>query len=205
MLDNFLFRIITIYCIFAFAFIFIRKGNAMSSKNDLLGKKIYISHVMERCSTGTFDLFERNKYNTTDMAITATTFNGHTFTADAEVKNRQITPEQYRAYGGALLEVDKYNRIMDEMRNKYKYYISIYKWCGLSYNLKKLWRDIENLPKVEMQCPKSTDFNDNTTVTKLCYNLPYEWADKWQMPTPLTDYIMLTISISDGLYRISKL
>lgn len=205
MLKNFLFKIVSIYCIFAFGLIFIVKGNPMNSKNDAIGKKIYISHVMERCSTGTFNLFENNGYSTTDMAITATTFNGHTYTADAEVKYRQISPEQYTFYDGALMEVDKFRRIMDEKRNEHKYYVSIYKWCGLSYNLNKLWRDIETLPKIEMQCPKSTDFNDNTTVTKLCYNLPYEWADKWQMPTPLTDYTMLTISVSDGLYKYSKL
>lgn len=203
MLNDFLFRIKTICCIFVFAFIFIVKGNAMISKNDAIGKKIYISHVMERCSTGTFDLFERNKYNTTDIAITATTFNGHTFTADAEVKNRQISPELYTTYGGALMEVDKYNRIMSEGKNKYKYYISIYKWGGLSFNLNKLWCDIETLPKVEMQCPTTTDFNDSTTVTKLCYNLPYDWAYKWQIPMPLTDYSMLTYG--DGLYKYSKL
>lgn len=202
MLDNKLFRIIAIYCIFDCFFIFIVKGNPMNSKNDAIGKKIYISHVMERCSTGTFDLFEKNKYNTTDIAITATTLNGHTYTADAEVKYRQISPELYTTYGGALLEVDKYNRIMSEGKNKYKYYVSIYKWGGLSYNLKKLWRDIETLPKTEMQCPATTDFNDNTTVTKLCYNLPYEWATKWQMPMPLTDYSMLTYG--DGLYRFTK-
>lgn len=202
MLKNLLFKIVPIYCIFAFGLIFIVKAIAMNSKNDILGKKIYISHVMKRCSTATFDLFENNEFNTTDIAITATTFNGHTYTADAEVKYRQISPEQYTFYDGALMEVDKYRRIMDEMRNKYKYYISIYKWGGLSYNLNKLWRDIETLPKVEMQCPTTTDFNDNTTVTKLCYNLPYRWATKWQMPTPLTDYSMLTYG--DGLYKYSK-
>lgn len=173
----------------------------MNSKNDLLGKKIYISHIMEHCSTATFDLFENNDFSTTDMAITATTFNGRTFTADAEVKFRQITPEQYKTYGGALMEVDKFRRIMNEAKNDYKYYISIYKWGGLSYDLGKLWRDIENLPKIEVQCPKSTDFNDTTTVTKLCYNLPYRLATKWQMPMPLTDYSMLTYG--DGIYRYS--
>lgn len=204
MLNDFLFRIETIYCIFVFAFIFIVKAIAMNSKNDIIGKQIYISHVMERCSTGTFDLFERNKYNATDIAITATTLNGHTYTADAEVKYRQISPELYTTYGGALMEVDKYNRIMDEKRNEHKYYVSIYNWCGLSFNLNKLWKDIElKLPKIEMQCPATTDFNDNTTVTKLCYILPYDWAIKWQMPMPLSGYNRETIS--DGLYKYSKL
>lgn len=204
MLKNLLFKIVSIYCIFAFGLIFIRKAIAMNSKNDILGKQIYISHIMERCSAGTFDLFSSNEFNATDIAITATTFNGRTYTADAEIKYRQISPELYSYYNGALLEVDKYNRIMSEMRNKYKYYISIYKWGGLSFNLNKLWRDIElTLPKKEMQCPATTDFNDTTTVTKLCYNLPYNWAIKWQMPMPLTDYSMETIS--DGLYKYSKL
>lgn len=202
MLNNKLFKITIIYCIFVIAFIFIIKSNAMNSKNDLLGKKIYIAHVMKHCSTATFDLFENNDFSTTDMAITATTFNDHIYTADAEVKYRQITPELYTFYGGALMEVDKYKRIMDEKRNEHKYYVSIYKWGGLSFNLNKLWRDIElTLPKKEMQCPATTDFNDNTTVTKLCYNLPYEWATKWQMPMPLTDYSMLTYG--DGIYRYS--
>lgn len=175
----------------------------MTTKNDILGKQIYIAHVMENCNTGIFDLFSSNKYNTTDLAITATTFDNQVCTADAEVKNRQITPEQYRAYGGALMEVDKYKRIMDEAKNDYKYYISIYKWGGLSYNLNKLWRDIEALPKIEMQCPATTDFNDSTTVTKLCYILPYDWADKWQMPMPLSGYNRE--QLMDGLYKYSKL
>lgn len=203
MLNDFLFRIKTICCIFVFAFIFIGKCNAMNSRNDILGKQIYISHVMERCSTGTFDLFEKNKYNTTDIAITATTFNGRTYTADAEVKYRQISPELYTTYGGALMEVDKYNRIMDTARNEHKYYVSIYKWGGLSFNLNKLWRDIEALPKIEMQCPATTEFSNNATVTKLCYNLPYRWADKWQMPMPLSGYNRE--QLMDGLYKYSKL
>lgn len=203
MLENKLFKIASIYCIFVFAFIFIRKGNAMNSRNDILGKKIYIAHVMERCNTATFDLFENNEFNTTDIAITATTFNGHTYTADAEVKYRQITPELYTFYDGALMEVDKYKRIISEARNEHKYYVSIYKWGGLSYNLNKLWKDIElKLPKIEMQCPTTTDFNDTTTVTKLCYNLPYEWATKWQMPTPLSGYNRE--QLMDGLYKFSK-
>ena len=66
-----------------------------------------------------------------------------------------------------------------EIKNRRKYYSVVTDDKGVYvYNISNHMTQIVNLPMKAIQCPRSTDFNNNDKITKYSYELPETLAIK---------------------------
>lgn len=76
-----------------------------------------------------------------------------------------------------MIEKYKYDKLMNLCGDKGCYYVVAYKNMLYWYDLKKI--DISELEKVVMNCPKTTDFDNNEIVEKTNYILPNNKKKKY--------------------------
>ena len=81
-----------------------------------------------------------------------------------EIKVRKKEYEQW------IIEKYKYDKLMELAKNKKCFYIVAYESKLYYYNLKDI--ELKDLEKVVMQCPKTTDFENNEMIEKINYVLP---------------------------------
>lgn len=119
-----------------------------------------------------FDTDNISRYEGVDEQITSSTFvNG----ADIELKCRRC---RIYTYPTAMLQPDKYKKIMTYSRNKEKYYVNIY-----PYDNKIVWWNLTNTTIEDMEkftdyktTESYTDFNGaKTKHNDKKYELPFDW------------------------------
>ena len=107
-----------------------------------LGKEIFsaFTNSYEDDEPIYFDTDNISAYERIDEQITSTTYcNG----ADVEIKVRRIPVNKYST---SMLEVDKYNELMNYSNNKGKIYFVVYPYDNLIY-----WFDLSNTNKEDME------------------------------------------------------
>tara|TARA_R100000544_G_C2226677_1_gene61245 strand:- start:1111 stop:1500 length:390 start_codon:yes stop_codon:yes gene_type:complete len=91
-----------------------------------------------------------------------------------EVKNRR------KYYSTKLIEAKKlYNNFQaSQIKGKKFLYVVTDDKGFYVYNISNHMTQIVNLPMKALQCPRSTDFNNNNKITKYSYELPETLAIK---------------------------